>query len=84
VLVEGGAITVEKRILGIGPTRMVACSDVEKIATKVGMQSGSTVYLDIKIHCRNGKQITAGNAIKDVAEAEWLAAEMAKAAGVKL
>jgi hypothetical protein len=82
VTVEGGAITVQKRIAGIGRTRTVACAEVEKIAAKVGGQSGSITYQDIKIHLRNGKSMTAGSAIKDFAEAEWIAAGMAKAAGV--
>ena len=82
VVVESGGITVAKHIFGLGSTRTIAFGDVEKIATKIGMTSGTTTYQDIKIYCRNGKAITAGGSIKDVREAEWLAAEMAKAAGV--
>ena len=82
VVVESGGITVAKHVLGLGRTRTIAFNDVEKIITQIGMTNGTTTYQDIKIVCRDGKEITAGSSIKDVREAEWLTAEMAKAAGL--
>ena len=79
VLVNPAGVAVTNTVLGIPRTTAVAAQDIEDIKTKIGMTSGNTAYHDIKIQCRNGKNINAGSAIKDLLEAEWLAAEMMKA-----
>lgn len=80
VVVEPGRIMVTARMLGIGRTHTVESNNIDRIMAKVGMADKTTAYQDIKIVCRDGREITAGTSVRDILEAEWLAAEMAKAA----
>ena len=56
--------------------KRLASSDITTIGTKIGMTSGGTVYYNIFVAPRSGNDITLATAIKDHAEAVWLAAEM--------
>ncbi len=49
--------------------------DIANITTKPGMTSGETVYYDIHVLARAGRDITAAGSSKDKKEADWLAAE---------
>jgi hypothetical protein len=57
---------------------MIPAGDVVEIKTKIGMTSGQTPYQNIKVICRDGREVTAGSTIKDTREAAWLAQEMMK------
>ena len=78
VVAEADGLTVTKKLLGIGRTRMIPAGDVVEIKTKIGMTSGQTPYQNIKVICRDGREVTAGSTIKDTREAAWLAQEMMK------
>jgi hypothetical protein len=71
-------LTVTNKLLGIGRARTIPSGEIVEIKTVQGMRAGQTVYLDIQVICRNDRKVTAGRAIKDVQEAEWLAREMMK------
>ena len=79
VVVSQEGATVTSAVLGIPRVKTVAAQEIESIKPKVGTTSGTTVYHDLKIYCRDEREIGAGSAIKDSLEAEWLAAEMTKA-----
>jgi len=79
VVVSWEGATVTSSVLGIGSSKTVTAQEIADIKPKIGMTSGTTVYYDLKINCRNGKEVSAGSGIKDLLEAEWLAAEMTKA-----
>jgi len=78
VLVRTGRVEVTNRLFGIGSPKTMAATDIVEISTRVGMTAGNRTYHDIQIHCRNGKKLVAGGAIRDKLEAEWLASEMKK------
>jgi hypothetical protein len=51
----------------------MAAADVAQVTTSIGMQSGDTVYYDIKAVAKDGRKLTLGSGIPDKGEAEWLA-----------
>lgn len=83
--VDRNALTIQNNFFGLGRPRTIPVADIADIKTEIGMSSsgttGTTVYKDIKVVCRNGKERTAVSSIRDVREAEWLATEMGKAIG---
>ncbi|HSB75303.1 MAG TPA: hypothetical protein VLC12_06615 [Terriglobales bacterium] len=87
VTFEAGTVSVRGGLLSLGPRHVVACSDLAEIQIPIGMQMGSaqgTPYYNIQLVCRDGRKITAGQNLRDKQEAEWLVAEMKKAAGLPL
>jgi hypothetical protein len=78
VVAEVDGLTITNKLLGIGRARTIPASDIVEIKTKIGMTSGQTGYQDIKVVCRNGREVTAGSTIKDTREAAWLAQQMMK------
>lgn len=84
VTIEAGTITIKAGLLGIGPRRTVACSEVSDITLVVGMQSGGatgTPYYTIELVCP-GRKMVVGTGVRDKREAEWLVSEMKKAIGL--
>lgn len=69
-------------LLGIGWTRAIPAGEIDDITLKIGMQSGTRPYYDIKIVRADGKKLPAGGSIRDKREAEWLVAQMTDAAGL--
>jgi hypothetical protein len=85
VIIEAGTVTVRGGLLSLGPRHVVPCSEIAEILIPIGMQTGNasgTPYYNIQLVCRDGRKITAGQALRDKQEAEWLVAEMKKAAGL--
>lgn len=78
VVADTDGLTVTNKLLGMGRTRTIPAGDVVEIKTRTGTTMGQTPYLDIKVICRNGREVTAGSTIKDAHEAAWLAQEMMK------
>jgi len=76
VVLESQTVTVTRRWAGIGSVQSLSTDDIVEIKTARGMQIGRSVYYDIRMVDRAGRQCTAGNAIPRREEAEWLAAEM--------
>jgi hypothetical protein len=85
--IEAGAVAVQGGLLGLGRRRVVACSGIEQIRLPIQMQTGGasgTPYYSIELLCRDGRKIIAGQGLCDKLEAEWLVAEMKKAAGITM
>jgi len=76
------AVTVTRVAFGWRRERVVPVTDIAGFKLDVGMTAGATTYYDIKLVRRDGKTDTVGSAIKDKLEAEWLAAEMTRCAGI--
>jgi hypothetical protein len=73
VTVEPGVLTVRSGYLGLGGARTIRATDVRDVTVANGMQSGSTVYYDLKVVDASGRRTSAGTMIRDRHEAEWLA-----------
>lgn len=82
VIAHQGRIEVTHGPIQFGGPKVVSASDIAEIKTSTGMTAGRTTYFDIQVHRRDGKKITAGSAIRDKLEAEWLVAEMRKNLGL--
>ena len=82
VVVNCDAVTVTKSVLGWKRTRTIAVADIAQFKTTIGMTAGNTVYRDIKFERRDGKNVVVASSIKDHRDAEWLAVEMTRCAGI--
>jgi len=82
VIVSRDAVTVTKTILGWRREWRIPVGEVDGFQTDVGMTAGTTAYHDIKLLRRGGGAMILGRYIRDKREAEWLAAEMARCAGI--
>jgi hypothetical protein len=82
VTVNRDAVTITRTTLGWRRERVVPVADITGFQTAVGMTAGTTAYYDIKLVRRDDKTDTLASSIKDMREAEWLAAEMACCAGL--
>ncbi len=79
VVIEAGEVRVRLGLLGLGPTRIFPCSEIQQVVLRINMQSGGrsgTPYYDIALVRRNGRRIAAGQHLRDKREAEWLAAQI--------
>ncbi len=74
VVAGDGSLTVASGYLFATNERSWAASEIGDITTKVTMQAGGRPYYDVVAVTRSGKKVTAGNAVRDKHEAEWLAA----------
>lgn len=78
VVADTSGLTITKKMVGVGRTQVVPAGDVAEIKAGIGMTAGQTTYQNIIVVCQNGRKITAGSAIRDSQEAQWLAAQMLK------
>jgi hypothetical protein len=76
------AVTITRTALGWRRERVVPVADIARFQAAIGMTAGTTVYYDIKLVRHNGKTETVGSGIQDKREADWLADEMARCAGI--
>lgn len=83
VTADPGRITIPRRWGPFQRSRTLSAGEIEEVFTKPDMTVNNTLYTDIMIFRRNGPPVSAGSSIKQAREAEWLAAEMARAAGLK-
>lgn len=86
VSIEAGNVTVRGGLFSLGPRHVVPCSELAEIHIPIGMQTGGatgTPYYNIQLVTRDGRNFTAGQGLRDKQEAEWLVAEMKKAAGMR-
>jgi hypothetical protein len=78
VVADASGLTITKRMMGIPRTQVIPARDVAEVKTVIGMTAGQTAYQNITVVCRDGRKITAGSAVRDSQEAQWLAAQMMK------
>jgi hypothetical protein len=82
VTVSRDTVTVTRTMRGWQRERVVPVTDIKEFQATIGLEVGTTTYYDIKIVLRSGKRYTIASSIKDIREADWLAAEMARCAGI--
>jgi hypothetical protein len=83
VAAGNGSLTVASGYLAAGDGRTLPASAIDDVTTRITMQAGARPYYDIVVTTKDGKKITAGRAVRDKREAEWLAARIKQALGVK-
>ncbi|MBI2820143.1 MAG: hypothetical protein HYX73_09210 [Acidobacteria bacterium] len=87
IAIGNGLLRKQYSLLGIPfGTRTMPASDISRLKLKVGMQSGGragTPYYDIQAVLLNGKNQTLAGSVKDKRHAEWLAAQISSALGLK-
>jgi len=82
VTVNRDAVTITRAVLGVRRERVVPVADIAGFQSAVGLTVGAAVYYGLKLIRKNGRTETVGGGIKDKLEADWLAAEMARCAGI--
>jgi hypothetical protein len=83
IVSEPSGIWVKSAVLGFSRIRRVPIAEIEDITLKIGMQAGHRPYYDIKIVRSTGRDVTAGHAVRDKQEAEWLIGRMWNGLGLK-
>ena len=80
--VERDQVTIT-RSLGLWKcVSIVPVADIVEFTTTIDMTSGNTVYRDLRLIRQTGKAVTLAGSIKDHRQADWLAAEMTRCAGI--
>ena len=78
-----GSVSVAQGYIVPGRERTIDTAQIDDIMLKIGMQASTTPYYDVVIVRKDGKQIVAGRSVRDKREAEWLAATIRTAVGLK-
>lgn len=76
VVIGKEAVEITSGLLGWERTVTLPREEIADIKVAIGMRTNTTLYYDLKICCRGGRKHTAGSAIRDQRQAEWLAGEM--------
>jgi hypothetical protein len=80
LVIGTGSILTRRTWLGIGGRgRTVQASEIESVATQVGMTAGSKAYHDVVIKLRSGRTVRALRHIARRRDAEMLAAKVRRA-----
>jgi hypothetical protein len=74
-------LTVASGLGRAGAPRRLLAAEIASVDTRIGMQSGTTVYYDVVVRRKDGGTVEAGGGIADKREAEWLAARLTQALG---
>jgi hypothetical protein len=85
VVIGGSRLTLQSGLLGVGPTRQIALSDVDSIGSRISGQQGGatgTAYYDIELTLRDGKKLTLGRSLSNRSEVDWLESEMQRLTSV--
>jgi hypothetical protein len=75
VVADASGLSVTSSILGIGWTRKVGASEIDKIEPRI-IAGGKRPLYDLGIHRRGGRRITAVDGIRSKRESEWLCAAL--------
>lgn len=75
-------VEVRTRWLLFSRTRRVELDALSAVRTRIGMQSHKRPYYDVVLVLLDGTRVTAGCAMADKAEAEWIAGTLREAAGL--
>ncbi|HEX5386552.1 MAG TPA: hypothetical protein VFW66_07645 [Gemmatimonadales bacterium] len=83
VTADAEGVAIASGILSPGAARHVHFAEIQDVEVKIGMQSRRRVYYDLVIARKDGGAVNAGSGIADKHEAEWLAARLRQATGLK-
>ena len=75
LIADVSGLSVSWRILGIGWTRRISASAIDRIELQI-IGGGKRPLYNLKIHRRIGRGITAADGIRSKREAEWLRAAL--------
>jgi hypothetical protein len=70
VIVNNRRLTLTAGFLGIGRPGMLEANEIERIYKKRGMQSGNTIFYQIVLKTKDGKDITLGKRVKNAQTAD--------------
>lgn len=76
-------VAIAKGFVAVGEPARIAPADVARVEVQIGMQSGSTVFYNLQVVRKDGRNTVAGSGIRDKREAEWLAGLVQEAVGVR-
>jgi hypothetical protein len=82
VLANPGMLTISSGFLSESRVHRIPASQILRISFKTSMTFNDREFLNIVVILNDGKRFTAGTDVESHIEARWLAAEMAKSAGV--
>jgi hypothetical protein len=86
VIAGNGTLRVRHTILGAGGTRTLSAAEIAAIELHISMQTQGrygTPYYEVRARLRSGRKASLGSGVRDKRHAEWLAAQMRAAIGVK-
>jgi len=84
VEVSAGTVNVETIWPGYKKEMSVKGGDVAGFFTEIGATVGHSVYYDLKLRTRDGKELTLAKTLNHKPEADWLARQMTAATGKTL
>jgi len=86
VVAGNGALRVRHTVLGLGGTRRIYAAEIAAIGLHINMQTQGrygTPYYEVRATLKNGRKHSLGDGIRHKRHAEWLAAQMRTAIGMK-
>lgn len=87
VIIHAAEIESRATILGIGRTRFLATDEIACVRPKVGMQmrygTRGIPYWDLAVRSKEGAEKILARSIRSKREAEWLAGEIERVAGIR-
>lgn len=81
VAVSAGNVNIETILPGYKKEISVKSGDVAGFFTEIGATVGHSVYYDLKLRTRDGKELTLAKTLNHKPEADWLARQMSAATG---
>jgi hypothetical protein len=79
VTADAGTVVLSSGYLLPARERRLPMSEIADVKAKIGMQAGGAPYYDLVLVGTDGRSVTAGHALRDKREAEWLAATLKQA-----
>jgi hypothetical protein len=86
VTAGNGMLRVRHTVLGAGGTRTLAAAEIATIELHISMQTQGrhgTPYYEVRARLRSGRKASLGSGVRNKRHAEWLAAQMRAAIGLK-
>jgi hypothetical protein len=79
VVANQDGVVISSGYISATRERRISASEIAEVGLSIGMQAGSRPYYDVFLRRKDGKKLTAGHAVRDKREAEWLAATIRSA-----
>jgi hypothetical protein len=79
--IAAGQVKIEAAWFRFKKQRAIKSSHVANFTAEIGAQVGHSVYYDLKIRIRDGREFTVASHLGNKPEADWLVHEMMKALG---
>lgn len=81
VMVSAGTVTIQTIWPGYKKEISVKSGDATRFFTEIGATVGHSVYYDLKLRTRDGKELTLAKTLNHKPEADWLARQLTAATG---